>query len=221
MDEQEVKVFVRACSYVESDEGDYYLVDYFAGGCYYRVAIGAYGAGRLWHEGYDYEDTLNGFSETFSNLGAPENMALTHTYAGPNELRPYYLFYNGLGSDEPLTQEELDFVTGAGYEDYMDVIRLPADAVNTILGLYFGCTTRDTDTSGLVYFDTTDCYYMWHTDAMAAENFYGLGLIQDGDVYQMYYILQHDSKVYVATFEMIGERMVIFSNLQTDFVDYQ
>lgn len=220
VDEKEVKVFVRACSYVESDEGDYYLVDYFAGGCYYRVAIGAYGAGRLWHEGYDFEDTLNGFSEIFSTLGSWENMALTHTYESSEQLHLAIFFYNGVGEEFTLTADELDQLRSYGYSEEYDIQRMSAVKMEEVLSAYFGCQIEDTNTYGLVYLESTDCYYLWNNDLLVAERFYAFGLIQDGDVYHMYYILQDDGQPHKLTFQVTADdQIVIHSNLAVDLIE--
>lgn len=212
-DPNEVKVTVLSCDFVESDEGDYYLVCYFAGGCYYRVAIGAYGAGHLWHEGYDYEDTLNSFSEKFAAPGTWENMALTHVYEGPDQLQLAKLFYNGVGDDSVITAEELALLQDAGYPGELDIIRLPAAKMEEILDACFGCAIEDASAAGLLYLESTDCYYLWHNDALAAERFYALGLIQDGDIYHMYYLLQNDSQVYAMTFQQTDNGILIYNNL--------
>lgn len=217
----DVTATVIRCVFTEGDEGDYYLVDYFAGGCYYRVAIGAYGAGHLWHEGYDYEDTLNGLSEKFSALGSWENMALTHTYDGPSQIDISILFYNGVGDFSALTAEELAFLKDAGRPEEFDVFRLPVRKINEILQTYFGCTLEDVDADtfrDVAYLESTDCYYLWHTGAERAEDFQAIGLIQDGDLYQMYYHLG-TAATYVLTFESIGDGILIYSNLSVDLYE--
>ena len=216
----EEKVFVISCQFLQTNEGNYYLVEFFAGNCYYRMGVSAYGLGDLWTECYDFGQALNEFSQIFSSLGSWENMALTHTYESPAQLQLSKFFHNGTLEEFILTADELDQLRSYGYSEEYDIQRMSAVKMEEVLSAYFGCQIEDTNTYGLVYLESTDCYYLWHNDVLAAERFYAFGLIQDGDVYHMYYILQGVGQPHKLTFQIRSDgQIVIYSNLEVDLIE--
>lgn len=119
---------------------------------------------------------MNTFNELFGNMGSWYNMALTCQYASPAELRLENFFYNGLPGETNTATDNERSLLKAHFEDmeFADLIRLPVGRMNKILTACFGVTVEELNDEafdGLVYLESTDCYYMMHSDALATENF--------------------------------------------------
>lgn len=114
--------------------------------------------------------------DLLGELGTWYNMALTCQFEDPSKLELSAFFYNGFPDESTeATDEERAALQAAGvYWEEADLIRLPAEKMEEILIQYFNITLDEMDEScfeGLTYLESTDCYYMMHTDASCAEGF--------------------------------------------------
>ena len=111
------------------------------------------------------------------------NQALTSTYSHAFGVDLYEFFYNGFPeeSKEPTAEEWARLKHIPGFEEGLDLIRLPASKINEIFLEYFNekgsniYTIRSSNESlkKLTYLESTDCYYLMHadTDTNSVTNF--------------------------------------------------
>ncbi len=116
--------------------------------------------------------------EAFINNEYWYRRALGCTFEKPEDISAYFYFYLGVGSNEQAKDEELAFILDAFRKknpstentDYAhNYIRLPVDKINEALSV-LGVTVEDIQIPDRwVYYDQTDAYYFWVSDA------YGVG----------------------------------------------
>lgn len=98
------------------------------------------------------------------------NLATTTVFSHPKEINLRQLFYNGIARElDILTDEEYAYFSSkTQYLDYIDFHVLSPDNMNRILMKVFGISLEETDKRGLdefQYWEETDCYYWFGTDA--------------------------------------------------------
>ena len=99
--------------------------------------------------------------------------ALGHEFSNPQELKLLYFFDGGFDDESPNTDAEKAGLTQYYREDWVnssDIHRLPKEKMNAQLQKIFGITLKDlpdTAYQGLVYLETTDCYYFLATGVYA------------------------------------------------------
>ena len=102
------------------------------------------------------------------------NQALTSTYSHAFGVDLYEFFYNGFPeeSKEPTAEEWAELKNIPGFEEGLDLIRLPASKMNAVFLEYFNeqgsniYTIRSSNESlkKLTYLESTDCYYLMRSD---------------------------------------------------------
>ena len=103
----------------------------------------------------------------------PYCYALGHEYSNPKELKLLYFFDGGFDNESPNTDAEKAELKQYYRDDWVnsnDLHRLPKDKMNAELQKIFGITLRDlpdTAYQGLVYLESTDCYYFLATGVYA------------------------------------------------------
>lgn len=175
----------------------------------------------------DPEDPrLAEFDALFGPMNSRYNWALTSQYANPTFVDLELLFYLGF-SDESLKPtdaewEELKDIPG--FDINFDLVRLPVDKMNQVLTRYFGITLEDVDASGfegLVYLESTNCYYRMGTDTEVVENFKATAVedLEDGTVRLSYtgtsYALGGNGTG-VAVLKPVGDGYQIVSNKKAE-----
>lgn len=97
------------------------------------------------------------------------NMALTSYYTTTTDVDISNFFYNGfadLPTDKPTDTEKELLKDMPGFDPEFDLIRLPADRMDAVLQQYFGAGLSQFDVSDLWYVESTNTYYLSHTDAV-------------------------------------------------------
>ncbi len=99
--------------------------------------------------------------------------ALSSSYARPEDVNLYLLFYDGF-SEDGLTEQELKALYGSSEEDAPScpTDRLPVDKINEILTEYFGLTLDQTAKIGVEswgWLPETNCYYHARGDTNIAQ----------------------------------------------------
>lgn len=147
------------------------------------------------------------------------NQALTSEYASPKEMSLLSFFYNGFKdeSQKPTDQEWAQLKDRQGFNINYDLFRLPVDKMNAVLTEYFGITLADMEPeafSGLVYLESTDCYYCMHTGWLGVQNFTALSVdrTNDGTVLVRYKGEYYEEE-YVITLKPNGDGYRILSNV--------
>ncbi len=162
--------------------------------------------------------TIAEMETLFGEIGSWYNQSLTCEYNTPAQISLYHLFYLGF-KDEPYALTDAEFTElqdKPGIIDiHFDIKRLPVDKMNAVLAQYFGITLQDVDPSafkGLVYLESTNCYYHPANDIWGLENFKatGLELLSDGTVRMCYE--NSDGVACVAMLKPCGEGYQILSN---------
>lgn len=95
--------------------------------------------------------------------------ALASYYTTPTEVNLAYFFYNGFdecSAARPTPDEEALLKDMPGFDPEFDLIRLPADRMDAVLQQYFGAGLSQFDVSDLWYVESTNTYYLSHTDAV-------------------------------------------------------
>ena len=105
------------------------------------------------------------------------NQALTSTYSGYYYADLYELFYNGFPEDsrEPTAEEWALLKNIPGFEEGLDLIRLPVSRINETFFEYFNheISWRNEGLEKFTYLESTDCYYFMRPaeDTNAVTNF--------------------------------------------------
>jgi hypothetical protein len=104
----------------------------------------------------------------------------------------YQFFYNGAkGVDSwpttPTDEEWEQLKKKPGFKKDYNFYRISTEEMNTALMATFGLTLEETNKVGLenfVYLESTDCYYMMHTDHNGYHNitYYDITENQDGTI---------------------------------------
>ena len=164
---------------------------------------------------------LSGWQDFFNHKSRNGfyNDALNSEYATPADVNLFYLFYDGF-EDEPQTptEEENMLLDGKldSYWRYADLIRLPADKIDTVLMEMFGITLEQTNKVGLdklVYLEETDCYYHAITGTHYAEITINRVERQDDGTIRVYYFREFPEGNMVVTLKSKGDSCQILSNL--------
>lgn len=116
------------------------------------------------------------FTELFSDLSGWYNAALTSEYTEPAKINLKLLFNLGFSDESraPTDAEWAELEGQPGFDENFDLFRLPAEQMDAVLTQYFGITLEEMDESafdGLVYLESTDCYYFMGTGAHRIEGF--------------------------------------------------
>ena len=153
----------------------------------------------------------------FGNTRSWYNYALVSLYDHPSKISLQTLFYNGFpGESQDPTDAEWEALKDLpGFKVEYDLMRLPKDKMNEVLTTLFGITLEDvadTGFEGLVYLESTECYYHMVTGAMGLENFetYQVDFLEDGTV-KVFYTTYGEYRV--ATLMPNGEDYQILSNI--------
>lgn len=167
-------------------------------------------------------DELAEFNALFGKPGSWYNLVLTCEYATPGHIDLSMLFYNGFTEEsrEPTDAEWAELKDQPGFNINYNLFRLPVDRMNQVLTDLFGITLEDVDAAGfenLVYLESTNCYYMMHTDALAAENLNAISVetVEDGSI-RVYYTANLEDTVYVVTLMPNGDGYRILSNVPAE-----
>ena len=165
-------------------------------------------------------EELATFQTLFGQMNTWYNSALISQYASPKEIKLYQLFYNGFAEEsrEPTDEEWEELKDEPGFTIEYDLLRLPADRMNQVLTDLFGITLEDVEPAGfenLVYLESTDCYYMMHTDAWFLSDFNAIGLqyMEDGTICVAYTARGGDI-LYMLTVMPYGDGYRILSNVR-------
>ena len=165
---------------------------------------------------------LAAFDALFGDRNSWYHMALTCAFDTPSRLNLYHLFYNGFdGESYQLTDVEYaELQDRLGTEIRHDIKRLPVDKMNAVLTQYFGITLQDVDSSGLqglIYLESTNCYYHPANDVLTVENFKVTAVnIQEDGTIQLNYTADEDNAGYVAVLRIHEDGYRILSNKLTE-----
>ena len=113
-------------------------------------------------------------------------MSLTSFYTKPQEANLGKFFYNGFKDIHAKlpTPEEIDLLKDMpGFEAGFDLIRLPAERMEAVLQEFWGLQLSDFDLRkrSLYYVESTDTYYLSHTDAAGLRDIQFENLIKAAD----------------------------------------
>lgn len=152
----------------------------------------------------DPPEELEPYNTLFGDFKSWYNKALTCEYSSREFLSMRDLFYCGFEGEGVPTDAEWDALKDKpGFNEDYDFFRLPKDKMNAVLTEYFGITLDYIDSTGfegLEYLESTDCYYLMHTDANGAEEFEAISTetLDDGSIQVFYRASSHDG-MYVVT----------------------
>ena len=167
-------------------------------------------------------EVLAEFNALFEDWRSWYNRALTSEYTTPAEIDLEYLFYLGF-ADEPRDATDAEFselkaqLNNPDHIEYLEIIRLPVDKMNQVLQDYFGITLEDMDDAsfdGFYYLESTNCYYLMHTDAVFTDDFNSISVeyMEDGAL-RVYYTADGESTVRCVTLMPHGDSYRILSNV--------
>lgn len=173
-------------------------------------------------------EELAKFNALFGDYDSWYNKALTSEYTTPEQINLEYLFYNGFAEESrDATDAELSelkaVIENRDFADmiqYLEIIRLPVDKMNQVLQDYFGITLEDVDDTGfdgMYYLESTNCYYLMHTDAVWTEDFNAISVeyMEDGSIL-VYYTADWESTVRCVTLMPHGDGYRILSNVRVE-----
>ena len=156
----------------------------------------------------------------FADLSGWYNAALTSQYTNPSDLN-LMLFFSAGFPDQPQTPTDEEWAALSqlpGFYPEMDLIRLPAAQMDAVLTQYFGILLDDMAESafaGLVYLDSTDCYYFMATGPIRIEGFKATAtnVLEDGTIQLQYQSASGISGT--AILIQVGDQYLILSNQYT------
>ncbi len=167
-------------------------------------------------------NSMEEFDALFGDMNSWYNRALTSQYVNPTQVNLELLFYNGFPdeSSKPTDAEWEELQNKPGFDIHYDLERLPAEKMNQILSQYLGITLADVETTGfygLVYLESTNCYYRMGTDAEVVDNFKATAVeaLANGTV-RLCYTSGYENTAYVAMLKPTGNGYQILSNLRAD-----
>ncbi len=167
-------------------------------------------------------DELAEFNTLFGQMGSWYNMALVTQYSSATPIKLLNLFYNGFEGEsrKPTDAEWAELKDQPGFTIEYDLFRLPVERMNQVLTDLFGITLEDVEAAGfenLVYLESTNCYYMMHTDALFTADFNAVAVEtqEDGSVC-VYYTANSEDTVYVVTLMPNGDGYPILSNVRAE-----
>ena len=143
------------------------------------------------------------------------NRAIACEYDSPTEMSLIRFFYGGFkGEPQEPTDQERDLLIEKGVNLNYDLMRLPVDKMNEVLTQYFGITLADMEPEafgGLVYLESTNCYYHSTSGWLGVENFEALSVerMDDGRILVRY---PHRNEEYAVTLKSHGDSYLILSN---------
>lgn len=144
------------------------------------------------------------------------NRALACEYNSPKEMNLRKFFYGGFkGEPQDPTDQEREQLENLGINLNYDLMRLPVDKMNEVLTEYFGITLADMEPeafSGLVYLESTNCYYHSTSGWLGVENFEALSVerMDDGRILVRYPYMKYE---YVVTLKPHGDSYQVLSNV--------
>ena len=162
---------------------------------------------------------LASFNALFGDWQSWYNRALTCQYESPKELNLLKFFYCGFKGETTKTAAEWEALKDLqGFNENYDFFRLPVDKMNEVLTAYFGITLSDVAPSGfdgLVYLESTNCYYFMATGANTPENFSALSVetAETGMITVRYTIQWTAPNEYIVTLKPVGDGFIILSNV--------
>lgn len=165
-------------------------------------------------------EELEKFNALFGDLGSWYNLALTREYADPSQISLKNLFYLGFEGEarKPTDAEWEQLKDHRGFNEWMDLMRLPVDRMNQVLQEYFGITLEDMEDvafEDVVYLESTNCYYHMVTDAWVTVNFNAVSVenLEDGTI-RVTYTANFDDTVFAVTVKPHGDGYRILSNVR-------
>ena len=174
---------------------------------------------------YDQEkiELMGELESLFGDYNSWYNRALVCEYTWPGELSLLKFFYRGF-ADEPQQPTDAEWVQlkdQYGFDENYDLFRLPAGKMNDVLKEYFGIELKDLEPEcfeGLVYLESTNCYYFMATGALLAENVTVLSAetMEDGTISMEYTCLPRDGFVHKMMLRSNGDGYRILSNEITE-----
>lgn len=144
------------------------------------------------------------------------NRALACEYNSPKEMNLRKFFYSGIkGEPQDPTDQEREPLEKLGINLNYDLMRLPVDKMNEVLIQYFGITLADMEPeafSGLVYLESTNCYYHSTSGWLGVDNFEALSVerMDDGRILVRYPEMEYE---YVVTLRPHGDSYQVISNV--------
>ena len=150
------------------------------------------------------------------------NSALTSEYDSPKEMSLIRFFYGGFkGEPQDPTDQEREQLENLGINLNYDLMRLPVDKMNEVLTEYFGITLADMEPEafgGLVYLESTNCYYHSTSSWLGVESFEALSVNKkdDGTICVQYQCTFPSEGVFEVTMKPNGDGYRILSNVLAD-----
>lgn len=141
-------------------------------------------------------------------------------YTDPSQINLRLLFYRGF-SDESQTPTDAEREELQGKVTLeLDLRRLPVEKMNQVLSRYLGITVDEMDVSsfaGLVYLESTNCYYFSVGDVEYVDNFKAIRVenMEDGTVRLYYTATSHALGINgagVAVLKLVDGQWQILSN---------
>src|SRR5699024_7826938 len=141
------------------------------------------------------DDPLTGAELTFFalewfNSGDPDirNQFLTYLYDNPKDIDLFWLFYNGTGLPETITEEEIA-LAGAGAK-VSRLHKLSLENIDAVLTQYTGLTLAETEGIGMTKFsyqEVYEAYYRCHGDSNYLTWLNSAAGRRQGDLIHLYY----------------------------------
>ena len=161
-----------------------------------------------------FEDSVSGISNW--------NVLLCSFFDDPLQIDLEELFYNGFDGEAKITAEEIAGIEKLlGRELETDIIRCPAERMDAALEELFGLRLEDYGEDALsdfLYLESTDCYYLYHGDAMFRYQLRVVGTrtLENGNI-EVYYLENYlyglnGREQGVVTLKPVGDSYIVISN---------
>lgn len=156
------------------------------------------------------------FNALFGDLNGWYNRFLTCQYQSAANISLKQIFYIGFPQESktPTAAEWAELSGLEGFQAEMDLIRLPREKMNDIISKYFAIPLDALPAEafeGLVYLESTDCYYFMANDAVAAMGFQAVTVeeMKNGTVHVEYTLADSELHYALTLFPFEGEYLLL------------
>ena len=161
---------------------------------------------------------LKEYEALFADAESWYRQALICQYASPSQINLKAFFYNGFEDEDrtPTDEEQAALQSMPGIDLNLDLIRLPAEKMDAVLNKVFDFRLSWLDATafeGLVYLESTNCYYHTTSDTRRTERFEvtGADMQLDYRKVRLYYTLD-DGQTYAVMIWPLSSGYRILSN---------
>ncbi len=167
------------------------------------------------------DEEIAGFNTEFFSADGLNNRMLGSEYAVPEEINLFELFYNGVNdAAAEVSEEELALLTEFDSQaPYLDIIKITAGEMDTVLRKRLGLGLEETKKTGLenfCYLAEYDSYYLIHGDTNYDPCTVTSGTRESDGKLILEYTKEYEEGRWAVTLQETDEGYLFLSNCRID-----